>query len=482
MNKLQKWIAGNILGMDVKASSASPNAMMPVGQFVELNGQVTWIADKLSSYITDGYGANDIIYSGVMMVMDKVRVAPWSLYKVVDESSLKKYQALVSHKMGAKEYCQAVNLRKKALEPMASYNVRTGKLNELLKWPNEHGTWCDLTAEGAGWKMLTGNEMLWGNMLEDGANKGIPQEILHAPAQYTKLIVTRGFPQRVTGYYLETDVKRFKKEEMLHLKFWNPQYDINGAYLAGMSPLKAASKTLTRNNAAKHAGSVQLQNNGAAGIAYVDDPIVPAGGRKEQISLVKREWAKEYAGDDNFGKIAFSGYKMGYTQVGMSLKDMALTELEEIDLRRLFNIWGIPSQLGNDPNNKTFNSLEAAEKALTTRCALPHLTSKRDHLNRKLQTDWGFKGVNVYADFDMTVYTELQEDQKEKWSWVKDLIVPEAYKLELMNLDVPDQLPKDLILVDSNKVMLTDIINSISDDEASQINEELNKSGLNDYR
>lgn len=482
MNKLQRWIAGNVLGM--KASTLPDGAMLPAagrGQWVEVNGQITWISDKLSSYITDGYSANDIIYSAVMMVMDKVRVAPWALYQVVDESSLKKYHALVSHKMGAKEFAQAMSLRRKALEPLTSYNLRTGKLNDLLKWPNEDCTWNDLVAEGAGWKMISGNEFLWGNILELGANKGIPQELIYSPAQYTKIKATRGFPQRKTGYFLETDVKDFRKEEIMHLKFWNPQYDIHGTGLYGMAPLKAASKTLTRNNAAKKAGAVQFENNGSAGIAFVDDPIVPASGRESQINTVKRSWNKEHTGADNYNKVAFSGYKMGYVQVGMSLKDMDASTMENIDLRRLFNIWGIPSQMGNDPDNKTFNNQKEAEKALTTRCAMPHLISKRDHFNRKLQTDWGFKGVNVYADFDMSVYSELQEDQKEKWEWVSRLPVSSAYKLELMGLDIPDDPNLDVILVDGNLTPLEDVVNKMSESEMNAINNDLNNAGLGDY-
>lgn len=482
MNKAQKWIA-NILGL--KASPPPTGVLTPIngpGRFVEVGGQITWISDKLAAYVKDGYQANDIVYSAVMLVMDKIRCAPWSLYKVVDESSLKRYQGIIAGKFNTKEWHEAMRLRKKALEPITSFNTRLGKLNDLLKWPNEDGTWNDLVADGAGFKMITGNEMMWANMLDAGANQGIPQELINAPAQYMNPIATLGFPNRVLGWQLNNGlIRQFKREEILHLKFWNPDYDSRGSGIMGMSPLKPGSKTLTRNNAAKKAGSVQLDNNGAAGIVYVDDALVPATGRDAQRDVVKRGWAKEHTGADNYGKLAFSGYKMGYVSVGNTLKDMDLSNIEALDLRRIFNLWGIPSQLGNDPDNKTYNSLKEAEKALTTRGALPHLTSKRDHFNRKIQTDWGFKGVNVYADFDMSVYTELQEDQKEKWEWVSKLPVSSAYKLELMGLDVPDDPNLQVILVDGNLIPLADVVNNLSDAEMQAINDNLSKAGLNDY-
>lgn len=467
----------------MKAAQAPVNAMMPdgFGQIINLGGTITWISDNLAAYITDGYSSNDIVYAGVNMVMDKVRVAPWSLYKVVDEGSLKKYEGLISGKWNSNTFSQAMAYRKKALEPIATMNKQVGKIADLMKWPNENETWNEQVAEGVGWMMIDGNEMLVANFVPGGANEGLPQELNHAPSQYTTVIAKRGFPPRVMGFYLGIENLTFLRNEVLHVKTWNPNYDTSGSSLLGMAPLKAARKTLTRNNSLKKASSVEFENNGAAGIAYIDDGIIPSSDRKSQADAVKRVWANEYAGAQNYGKIAFSGYKMNYVPVGRSLKEMDATTMENIDLRRLFNIWGIPSQLGNDPDNKSYNSLVEAEKALTTRCALPYMTRKRDHFNMQLQKFWGMDGQNIYADFDMSVYTELQEDQKEKWEWVSKLPVSSGYKLELMGLDVPKDPNMDVILVDGNLVPLSDVVNKLSDSEMDAINDELNKSGMNDY-
>lgn len=472
---LTKWIT-NIFAR----KAAPPPPYSGYGRFVEINGQITWISDKLSEYVREGYEANDIVYAAVSLVMDKVRIAPWYLYKVEDESSLKRYQSIVSGKFDAKDWAEARRLRKKALVPYTSFNTKLGKLNDLLKWPNEYCTWQDMCADGAGWKMISGNEMIWANLLAAGANQGVPHELFHAPAQYMTPYVTRGWPQRITGWQLSNGIiQQFTKEEILHIKMWNPDFDTAGSGLMGMSPLRPGRKTLTRNNAAKKAGAVQLENNGAAGIAYLDDPIVPASGREAQISATKRVWANEQTGADNYGKVAFSGYKMGYVSVGSTLKEMDLSGIEAVDLRRIFNLWGIPSQLGNDPDNKTYNSLKEAEKALTTRAALPHLISKRDHFNRQLQQHWGFKGVNVIADFDLDVYSELQENQKEKWEWISTLPIPIEDQLDLMGLEIPENLPKGIILVDSNKVLLQDLIGG--QDEMNEENEKLIEAGLKDY-
>jgi len=65
---------------------------------------------------------------------------------------------------------------------------------------------------------------------------------------------------------------------------------------------------------------------------------------------------------------------------------------------------------------------------------------------------------------------------------VSKLPVSSAYKLELMNLDVPDDPNLDVILVDGNLVPLEDVVNKMSDQEMANINNRLNQQGLNDYQ
>jgi len=116
-----------------------------------------------------------------------------------------------------------------------------------------------------------------------------------------------------------------------------------------------------------------------------------------------------------------SGYKLGWQSVGLSPVDLSIIESEKWDLKRFAAVYGVPSQLMGDAETSTYNNVREAEKALTARCAIPQLVSFRNHMNRKLQTCWGYQNQNVYVDFDHTVFTELAEDVAEKSAWIKDL-------------------------------------------------------------
>ncbi|HMT75936.1 MAG TPA: hypothetical protein PKA77_17820, partial [Chitinophagaceae bacterium] len=62
------------------------------------NGLFIGPPDNQTSYIENGYQLNDIVYSAIQLILDKITVAPWGLYKVEDEEELKRYLAIMSTK------------------------------------------------------------------------------------------------------------------------------------------------------------------------------------------------------------------------------------------------------------------------------------------------------------------------------------------------------------------------------------------------
>lgn len=410
----------------------------PTYQF--LGGSLIPIADNGQSYVNQ-YGANDTIYSIINLILDKVRVAPWAVYKVKDQSSLKQLQAILKRKdISPEDFRRAKNLLKKSLEPVKD----PGKIGELLKYPNEYESFPDFVANGCGYKLLTGNKFIWADILQGGANKGLPNKLWLMPSQYTRVVAKTGFPCKVVGYELPVlgleKGTGFSVEEVLHEKYMNYDFSVNGAHLLGMAPLKAALRRLNKNNSGLDTAASKFQNGGMEGIIYVDEPNISDSSRKganAQAAAVKQSLISEYSGPLNAGKFATSGWKIGVAQLGYSPVELALLESDKVDLRFFANTFGIPSQLLNDPENKSYNNQKEGEKALTSRCALPLLTSFRDSINRMFTTYWGMD-KNWLIDFDMTVYTELQQDVSEMMNWLEKLMAngyPLNRALEMLNIE-----------------------------------------------
>src|SRR5688572_5848962 len=150
MNFLQRWILGDKLVNEIQAKAYQTGI-----KYVIQNGRLVTPVDNKLSYIEEGYNKNDIIYSVIQIVLDKVRLPEWCLFKVVNESSLKKYHRIMSQKsITASDYKEAMQYKTEGLEPYETYNLQLGKLNDLLTYPNETDTFQDHSTNLMGYKML----------------------------------------------------------------------------------------------------------------------------------------------------------------------------------------------------------------------------------------------------------------------------------------------------------------------------------------
>ena len=402
-------------------------------------GIVTWQGADQRSFVDDGYVANDIVYSIIKLITDKAKIAPFHVYKVVDEKAAKKYKSLAAQK--------DINLKELETLHKKAYELYTGdqRLNELLKYPNEEDCWSDLVEQWCGFKLITGNSFIYGKLIEAGNNQGKPYELFALPSQFMAIIANINvFPPTRAGYQLYYgQMWSFDTKEILHDKYFNPQWGVTGGQLYGQSPLRAAAKNLTRSNEAKTAAVASFQNGGPAGVLFMNDErFDPTSGQAQAQAL--KTAVSQKGGAANFNSIAVSGYKVDWKQIGLSPVELNIIESEKWDLKALCNIYGVPSQLLNDSDSKTYNNQREGEKALTLRCAIPLLNSLTENLNRKLHTDWGYKGTNLYVDYDLSVYGELEANKAEQTAWLNTAwwISPKQ-KLDIMNIEVPDYIPTE---------------------------------------
>jgi len=396
---------------------------------------ITWQGGDNISFVRDGYSANDIVYSIIKLITDKVKLAPFNVYKVIDEPSAKKYKALMSQPDKIENWKEMEKLHKKAFELYSG----DARLNELLKYPNEDDTFGDFVEAWSAFKLITGNSFVYAKMIEGGNNTGKPYEMYVLPSQYMYVLADiQNFPPTIAGYQLNYGpLWNFTKQEILQDKYFNPQWNTTGNQLYGQSPLMAAAKNLTRSNEAKTAAVASFQNGGPAGVLFMnDDRFDPISGTQQAQALKKA--VSEKGGAANYNSIAVSGYKVDWKQIGLSPVELDIIESEKWDMKALCNIYGVPSQLLNDADNKTYNNQREGEKALTVRCAIPLLVGIRDNLNRKLHSDWGYRGTDIYVDFDPTVYGELEANKSEQVEWLdKAWWIAPKQKMDIMGLEIP---------------------------------------------
>ncbi len=435
MNRIKTaWNA--LLGKDITQKAADP---FPPAEVRFVDGKPTIISspDNKAGYIRHGYVANAMVYAIISAITDKARIAPWGVYKIRDDIALKQYKTLLSKsEFLPGDFRKAIGLRSKALEPYDGDSW----LTKLIERPNdEQHSMSDLVADSAILRLTTGDRYIYGQPLNRGADQGKPGTLEIMPSDLVTIVVDRTkWPMKVHSYMMTTfGVTDIPKEAVMHDKIFNPESDLIGMHFYGLSPLKVARMLVDRNNAEITASIASFQNLGPKYIAFTDDARLHPTDAADHVEGVKSKLtSKEYRGAKAANKFAVSAYKMGAVPIGMSPVDLNITESEWSTIRQICGVFKFPSALLNDPHAKTYNNEIEAQKALTTRCALPELNAFRNAFNDKLKTDWGYKNKNVFVDYDINVFSELQEDLGKKWTWVGQLPTTNRRKLELMGEDV----------------------------------------------
>lgn len=407
-----------------------------------LSGNIIIDAIRKEKYVCEGYANNDIVYSIIRLILNKVKVAPWGWYKIKDEKAYAEYQTAIKS-MSSKDYEKAYGdkaasqlghdfkkmaaLQTKALEAYNASGFRAGKLADLIKYPNSVQSWSDMVEEGCGFKLITGDKFRIADIHEGPLTKGLPAEINNLASQHM-LIITEAnrFPLRAGSFRYQCGVQvNYTKEEMLHEKYFNPLWDATGSHLYGLSPIKAAWMRIQRTNKAQQSQAASFENGGADGAMWPRDKEFAeylANKNIDALDQTKSSIRNAIGGGyRKKGDIAvLTSGPWEYERLRLSPVDQAIIAAEQWDMPMLCNVWQVPSQLMNDPFNKIQANAVSGEKALTLRCAWPLLVDERDNMNRKFQTDWGLKGENIVLDFDATVFTELEEDKKSQTEWLKD--------------------------------------------------------------
>ena len=455
MNFIQRKLA-SILGLRL-------NQTMITAQKIG-NGVVTWSGQNKLEQVKSGYMGNDIVYSIINLITDKGKVADWYEYQIKDKKAYAKYKALTAQPDKINDWSEVVHYQSKSMEVVD----KPSKISDLLKYPNEQDTWSDLIEVLLAYKLVTGDSYTYAKLIEAGANKGLPNALYALPSQYMSIIANvQAVPTEVVGYqlYINT-VTKFGIDEIMHDKFANLDYDGVGSQLYGQRPLHAGSKLLTKSNSQKQYEVSILQNGGHFGVMSMKEQ---AGATYEELltqSDLLRAKLRSVKGPENGGSIFITPTDVQFTPISMSAKDMEINQAYWNDVRGFCNMYGVPSQLLNDPDNKSYNSLIEAEKALTVRATIPHLNSLRNNFNRKLYSDWGGVKDRIVA-YDLNCYPELQNNKKELMDWISKAPISIERTYELLGEPVPDWMDEETrrtILVPQNLVPLGEAPIDLSND------------------
>jgi HK97 family phage portal protein len=409
-------------------------------------GAPVWLQKSQEKLVEDGFMGNPTVYMIVSYMTRLAAQIPWVLYEVKNEKWLNRYKNL-----DPTDTIKANIYERKALE-----NIDSHKILEIWKRPNELQGQSEFVEQLLGFKLVVGETLVSGIGPETGPNAGTFQELEVLPVHLLEAKYGNAQDPLAYWFWKGDPSKRIPREMVMQSKYWNPlPYSMGG--LRGLSRLQSAVKLITRNNDSLTASVKSLQNMGAIGMLsrYVGTPG-EKGLTPEQAEMIEKKYTEKFGGPTNRGKIMVTGAAVKWQQMSMSPVDLQIIEQEKMDLRQMCSIYGLQSQLFNDPENKTYNNMKEATTAAYTQAVIPELRSIRDELNRWWIEPWAeATGKNLWFDMDLQAVPELQTNIKELMEWLRDaemLTMDEKRAvIEYEPLEIPGM---DQIWMDGNKVTL----------------------------
>jgi len=304
----------------------------------------------------------------------------------------------------------------------------------LLKKPNKDQTQKEYRKEEYSNYLLTGDAFEW-KMVAAGFD--VPTSLKIIPSQFTSIEMENEnnfFSDVATYTFCYNNQKQvFQAEEVVHTQNLDPTYYCN----KGLSFLEPGYSALSTSNQVHNAEAHMIENRGATGMISSDQEGYPL--TDEEREQINDKFKKKAGGSHNYNKMLTVGSKVKYTSLGLAPKDLLLTELDLNKLRKFCNIYGISSQLFNDPANKTFNNLGEAKKSLYTESAIPLAQLFVDSWNEHLTPIFNEEdGAEYMIKLDTSKIEVLQSDQKaeaEKNKIITDSISSLASKVSMNQLD-----------------------------------------------
>lgn len=300
---------------------------------------------------------------------------------------------------------------------------RPGKAIELLEQPNPFQSRTEFIEAALTFFAIFGNTYIAGDVPEFGLRAGQITRLDLLPPQWVEIIVGT-FKDPIRGYRLseayESDID-YTFDQVLHWKEFNPDFNVNGTHLYGMSRLRPLIQQITASQAAYDSMVGAFQNMGAYGVLtilgvkdgdkYTDKPQT-AGQLEQMMSYWRRKWT----GSDKMGSQAVTNKSVEWTPFGMSVQDMSI--LQSIPMSRgvICDAYNVPEVLLANSEGRTYDNYEQAQKALWNNAIIPSLDGLLQKLNIWLLPRMGEENTRLVANYDDV--PSLQADKKDMVDWM----------------------------------------------------------------
>jgi HK97 family phage portal protein len=419
------------------------------------NGWTKYDSNK-ETYLDKGYNINPDVYSIINKQSVKTVSVPYAVKKVKDKKALNELNKIKLATKGNLSYHQFVKSIKLQVK---AYSDET--LDFPLEQPNPTQTWSDVFALYKTYMKICGEFYMYFVAPEEGMNKGVPMLVYVLPSHLINIVLKKDAnlleDENPIDYYILTQGQsfiQFPASNVIHVKYANPNFDMQGSHLYGFSPLRAGLRNINSQNSMIDNNIKIGQNAGAFGFVYgKGTPWTP-----DQATAMKEKLIEMDRDNGRLGKIAGASGEVGFQRIALTTDELKPFDYLSWDRETICNVLNFPKELLGSKTSGGLSSNESsdARKDLITNDIQPDLTLLQDALNKSFIPL--FKGYeDAVIEWDVSELPEMQDDLVKLWEWVKDFPMTENEKRVAFKYETLDTDGMDVVWVPNNKVRVDDV-------------------------
>ena len=429
--------------------------------FKLIGGMYTAYDDNGETYVEKGYNINPTVFSVISQQAKKTSAVPYYIKKVKDESSRKQLVRLKSatkYNMSTSQSVKQAILESKAYEDKGDKDFPLDRPNPLQTWEEIHEMYKTFMK-------LNGNFYMYMVTRSHPKNMGQPLEVYVLPSQYTQIVLKDNISLEPNSdpisHYMLTmgdQFVEFPSENIIHIKYPNPNYGNSGEHLYGQAPLRAALRNLQADDLALDMNIKTLKSGGAYGLIHGKGVTLQEG----QAAAVKDKLLEMEASSENLAKIAAVSQEMGFTRIGLTTDEMKPFEYLKFNEKEICNVLGWKDKLLNNDEGSNFGEyLKTLRKQVITDDIMPDLNLLASALNDKFLPR--FSGYeNCEQVYDPSELPEMQSDMGELTTWLdralkSGVITRNEYRIALRYMEHEDA-NMDVITVAEGTMSLEDAL------------------------
>lgn len=379
-----------------------------------IGGAATNYDTKGKTYLEKGYNVNPDVYSVIKQIATKCSDIPFYIKSVKDEKALHSYN-LIKNSQSFNLIAKRAQLEIKAFQEIEK--------EVPLEKPNSAQSWSEFIALSVVMMKITGN-CFWYMLRASERPNAEPLAIYVLPSHLT-YIVLKSKPQFLgvespINYYKLIEGNQyieFPAQDVIHIKNPNPNFDMQGSHLYGMSDLRAALKNIQSSNEAIDNNIKTMKNGGAFGFIHSKGQQVMT----EPQALAIKERLKEMDGNpERLSKIAGVSAELGFTRISLTTDELKPFDYLNYDQKAICNVLGWSTKLLNnndDSGGLNNGAMDQERKRVITDTVMPLLNQFEQALNESfLPLFASTKGCVI--EFDPTELPEMQADMEKLTKWL----------------------------------------------------------------